>query len=142
MAVKDNATLNNVILGFNAAISTDTTTTTGAIIDTADLDGGLTFLIAATAFTDGVYKLAIVEGDAANLSDAAAVSADALIEVGSIDAVTTGVVAILANGGKYSKVGVHSTKRYVRANIVSTGTTTGATLNVLALVSPETLPAV
>ena len=59
-----------------------------------------------------------------------------------LQAVTDGVTAVTADLDKYFKVGVFSTKRYVRANIVSTSTSTGAQISVLALVSPEVLQAV
>lgn len=140
MAVRDNVTLNNVLLSTQAAISTDTTTV-GTIIDTADFDGGVSFFIGASAYTDGTYKLLIQEGDDSGLSDAATVDSAKLIEVSGLDAVTTGVTAITAAGGKFFKVGIHSGKRYLRANIVSTVTTTGATISVIALVSPELLEA-
>lgn len=140
MAVRDNVTLNNVILSDSVAISSDTTTN-GTIIDTADFDMGLSFFIGATAYTDGTYKLVLQEGDESNLSDAATVPADKLIEVDGLDAVKTGVTALTAAGGEFFKVGVHSNKRYVRANIVSTSTSTGATIAVVALASPEILEA-
>lgn len=142
MAVRENVTLNNVLLTFEAAISTDTTTTTGAIIDTADQDLGVSFFIGATAYTDGTYKLVIIEGDDSGLSDGTTVGAEKLVEVPGLKAVTDGVTALTADGAKYFKVGVHSTKRFLRANIVSTGTSTGAQISVLALVSPEVIEAV
>lgn len=140
MAVRDNVTLNNVILSDSAVISSDTTTN-GTIIDTADFDCGLSFFIGATAYTDGTYKLVLEEGDESNLSDATTVPAKKLIEVDGLDAVTTGVTALTADGGKFFKVGLHSNKRYVRANVVSTSTSTGATIAVVAVVSPEVLEA-
>lgn len=140
MPVRDNVTLNNVILAFDAAISTDTTTN-GAIIDTADQDLGVSFFLGATAYTDGTYKLVLQEGDDSGLSDATTVPSEKLITVTGLDAVADGVTAVTADGDKLAKVGVFSTKRYVRAQIVSTATTTGATLNMVALVSPEVVAA-
>ncbi len=141
MPVRDNVTLNNIVLSTEANITTDTTTN-GTIIDTADLDLGVSFFIGATAYTDGTYKLLIQEGDDAGLSDATTVPAEKLIEVPGLQAVTDGVTAITADGDKYFKVGVFSTKRYLRANIVSTATSTGAQISVIVLESPEVLQAV
>lgn len=140
MAVRDNVTLNNILLAFEGNITTDTTTT-GAIIDTANQDLGVSFWIGASAYTDGTYKLILEEGDDSGLSDATTVPAEKLIEVSGLDAVTTGVTAITADGDKYFKVGVFSTKRFVRPSVVSTATSTGAQISVLALVSPEILEA-
>ena len=140
MAVRDNVTLNNILLSDQVAISSDTTTN-GTIIDSAAVEGGLSFYIASTAYTDGTYKLLLQEGEASNLSDAATVPDEKLILVTGLDAVNTGVTAVTADGAKYFKVGVFSNLRYVRANIVSTVTTSGATINVIALVSPEILAA-
>ena len=123
------------------AITSDTTTNT-AIIDTADQDLGVSFFMNASAYTDGTYKLVLQEGDAANLSDAATVPSEKLITVTGLDAVATGVTAVTADGDKMFKVGVFSTKRYVRAQVVSTVTTSGATISVVALVSPELVAAV
>ena len=141
MAVRDNVTLNNIILTPEDNITTHTTTH-GSIIDTADQDLGVSFFIGATAYTDGTYKLVLQEGDDSGLSDATTVPAEKLIEVPGLQAVTDGVTAVTADLDKYFKVGVFSTKRYVRANIVSTSTSTGAQISVLALVSPEVLQAV
>ena len=141
MAVRDNVTLNNVLAVFSATVSSDTTTTTGAIVDTAAVDCGVSFFIGSDNYTDGTYTLQLVEGDESNLSDATVVPAEKLILVDGLDAVNTGISAQNAAGGKLFKVGVFSNKRYVRANVVSTGTTTGADIQVSALVSPEILAA-
>lgn len=135
MPIKETATHMDVLLAMEADISTDTTTT-GAIIDTANYDGGLFFAFCATAYTDGTYTLKIEEGDAANLSDAAVVDSSKLV-YGTLPAKS----AITADGAKMSKEGVHSTKRYVRASIVSTSTSTGATIAMVAIGMPEVLPA-
>lgn len=140
MPVRENVTLNNVILSHEGTIATDTTTN-GSIIDTADQDLGVSFFLGSTTYTDGTFKLVLEEGDDSGLSDATTVPAEKLVTVTGLDAVATGVTAVTADGAKYMKVGVHSTKRYVRANVVSTATSSGAVISVLALVSPENLPA-
>ena len=140
MAVRDNVTLNNILLNLAAAVTTDTTTA-GAIVDTADQERGVSFYLSASAYTDGTYKLILEEGNDSGLSDATVVPVEKLILVDGLDAVNDGVTAVTAANGKYVKVGIFSNKRYVRPSVVSTVTTSGATLNLVALVSPEILAA-
>jgi len=83
--------------------------------------------------TDGDHALIIHEGDEADLSDAALVDATKL--VGALP--TTD--AISANGDIAACVGVHSTKRYVRASVVSTSVTTGAVGTILCVKGAENL---
>ena len=107
MAVKEIKTRVGQTLGFNANISSDTTTT-GAILDTKGYDLGVTFGLAATGYTDGTYTLLIEEGDDAALADAAVVSGDYL--VGSLPEISAAAV----DGELIPSVGVISTKRYLR----------------------------
>lgn len=134
MAVRDIVSKLKCTQVFNAAISTDTATT-GSIIDTADFECGLAFFVGATAYTDGEYVLSLQEGLDSGLSDAAAVSADKLI--GTAPTVDE---ALASNAGVYLKLGAHSTLRYVRPVLTSTSTTTGATLQVLAVEEGEFQP--
>lgn len=99
----------------SAAISTDTTTV-GNIIDSVGFES-LEFLVHAKTITDGAYALLLEEGDASNLSDAAAVPAEETL--GAL----TGFVA--ADDDTVKRVGSIGKKRYQRLSIVSTGTTTG-----------------
>ena len=139
MAVREMVTHGNLLLAFEDDIATDTTTN-GFIFDTKDADLGVTFFIAASAYTDGTYKLTFTEGDDSGLSDGTTVGSEKIVVVSGSDAVDTGVTAATADGDSYFKAGVHSTKRYVRPNIVSTGTTTGATINVSCMLNGEVLP--
>jgi hypothetical protein len=135
MPVKEQATKQVAINALEPqAISSDTTTT-GAIIDTKDYDGGLYFAMFAYAYTDGTYTMKIEHGDDSGLSDAADVDS-AMLVYGTLPALT----AALAEGGVLAKEGVHSTKRYVRVSIVSTSTTTGASLAVVAVAGAEEMP--
>jgi len=107
-------------------ISTDTTTA-GNIIDTQGFDS-LTFLFNTGVITDGDYLLLIEEGDDSGLSDAAAV-ADA-------DLTTTEALASFTadtDDGKVSKIGYTGSKQFVRASIVSTNTSTGGTMGIVAV---------
>lgn len=141
MAVREQVTQMEAVLAFQGSISTDTTTNT-QIIDTANFDMGVSFYLSAPVYTDGTFKVTFEEGEDSGLSDAAAVPSDKIvpIEVTAEDAVNTGITAVTNDGDVLVKAGVHSTKRYVRANIVSTGTTTGATLNLVAVLGSENLP--
>lgn len=118
----------------NQSISSNTTTQ-GAIIDTADFDLGVYFAMLCTAFTDGSYALKLEEGDDPALADAADVDSSKLV-YGTLPTLT----AATAEGAFLSREGVHSTKRYLRASIVSTGVTTGADLAVLAVMGAELCP--
>lgn len=107
---------------FDSAAVTTNTTTAGNIIDTSDFNS-ITFLLNATAYTDGTYKMTITEGDDSGLSDG--VTATQVIG----DTATIAVTA--ANAPK--RLGYVGKKRYVRLNIVSTATTAGATLSAVVV---------
>jgi hypothetical protein len=99
------------------AISSDTTTA-GNIIDSSGFES-VTFIQATGAYTDGTYTLLIEDGDDAGLSDATAVADDFLIG--------TEAATALSAANSSSMIGYNGKKRYVRASIVSTSTTSGAT---------------
>lgn len=133
MATRDNRSNQLVKLVHNAVIATDTTTD-ATVVDTADFDRGITFALAVLAFTDGVYTLQFE--DSPDNSVFTAVSADKLIGPGaSLSAITDASVP-----DDMATVGLFSTDRYVKAQIVSTGTTSGATIAVTAILSGEELP--
>jgi hypothetical protein len=105
-----------------ATISTDATTQ-GIIIDRDGFES-LTFAFRASSYTDGDYLPLVEDGDEANLSDAVAVDDDFLIG-------TEAGATLSANGE--SKIGYNGGKRYIRISFVSSGTTTGATLDAVAI---------
>jgi hypothetical protein len=117
MSVKDMK--NNVVVS-NAfdiqAIATDTTTS-GDIIDTQGFDS-VTFVVQSGAYTDGTYTVNIQVGDDSGLSDAADATAVELI----------GTEPALSAANGTGRVGTLTNKRYARMQIVSTSTTTGATI--------------
>lgn len=106
----------------SAAISTDTTTN-GNIIDTQGFDS-ITFVADASAYTDGTYTLALQEGDASNLSDATSVAAADLLG---------GAAVAVGAANTPKRLGYKGVKRYVRLQIVSTSTSSGATLHAAAI---------
>ena len=134
MPTREHVTHQETRLALDADISSNTTTE-GAIFDTANYDAGVYFALAATAWTDGLYTLKLEHGDNAALSDAAVVPTANLV-YGSLPA----LAAAIADGAAYEREGVIGTKRYVRASIVSTGVTTGATINVVCLKDAELIP--
>ena len=133
MAVRDQVTKMDAFQALYEAISSDTTTV-GAIFDTADYELGFSVFISAPVWTDGTYTLKLEESTDSGMSGAVDISSSKLI--GSLPAVS----ALTADGGELGKVGVFSNLRYVRVSVVSTGTTTGATVNVTVVEHAETLP--
>jgi len=133
MPIRDNVSDQVVeVAGINLALDGNETNA-GAIVDTAEFDLGVFFACLITAWTDGSHTLLIEEGDESDLSDAATVGTTKLI--GALPVFG----AIHANGDSIACVGVHSTKRYVRASFVSTGVTDGAVGSILAVKSGEYL---
>jgi len=122
-------------LAFNATVATDTTTA-GTIIDTADYDGGVKFDLIATAYTDGTYTPLLEESDDSGMSGATAVPDAKIIgtEAGAAISAATATTDVL------NSIGVFANKRYIRLSIVSTGTTTGATIVSVAQKQPEVTP--
>lgn len=114
----------------NTAVIATNTTTAGLIIDTQAFNA-LTFLLNLGARTDGSYSLAITHGDDAALADSSVVDASDLVGTPAATAVA------VAQG--VSKIGYVGNKRYVRASIVSTGVTTGATVGALAVLTRPTV---
>jgi hypothetical protein len=131
MPVREQVTSQIILVaGINLALD-DNETNAGVIVDTANFDLGLYFAPILTAWTDGDHTLLIEEGSDSGLSDATTVGAEKL--VGDIPILS----AINANGDILECVGVHSTKRYVRASFVSTGVTTGAVGTIQAVKGAE-----
>lgn len=112
-------------------------TTNGAIIDTAEMDGGLMFSVSAPVYTDGTYTFTLQEGDESNLSDAATVASGKLL--GSLTDLT--LSAATASGGDMADIGVFSNKRYVRLQVTAASVTTGATIVAVATQKNNLVPA-
>lgn len=124
------------VMALPAAVIATDTTTAGAIIDTADYDGGIVFMPFCGTYTDGTYNFLVEEGDDSGLSDAAAVPDDRLIGTEAGLALS----AIDASGSVIGSIGVLSDKRYLRISAVSTSTTSGAIIGVVAAQIGEVLP--
>lgn len=134
MPTRDNHSSQIVLRGLVATAIATNTTTNGDIIDTADFDMGIKFAFDVSAFTDGVYAISYEEGDAANLSDAVAVSSDKIIGA------AVSLSAATAATGIHTGNGLHSTLRFVRAVVTSTGTTSGATVGAVVVEAGEYNP--
>ena len=142
MAVRDMITTMLTRLSSYNLITTNTTVN-GHVIDTSLFPLGVSYFMAAPGFTDGVYKLTFTEGDEPDLSDGVTVTDDKIIPIQDPvqDAVNTGAAKITLLGNLAQRAGLHSTKRYIRADVVSTGVTTGATIVVMCTLGAQVLPA-
>ncbi len=100
--------------------------TNGAIIDTQGFQS-LEFAIKSETLTDGTYTPSLTEGDAADLSDGAAVAAGDLI--GTIADATFAAT----DDNKVKKIGYRGVHRYVRLTMTAAGVTTGGSIYALAV---------
>jgi hypothetical protein len=121
MGLTDYAKRINEATTIAPAAARTTGTITGTTVDTANY-GGVTLFTHVGVITDGTHTLSIEEGNAANMSDAAAVAAADL--VGSVGALVSGTNV---------EVGYIGTKRYIRAKVVVTGTTSGGFYDTVVL---------
>ena len=118
--IRDLNSCTTAIVGLTAAAASSNTTTSGAVIDLADA-GGVLFVVNAASYSgDRVFTGTITVGNAVDLSDG--VAATDLQGSVVLSAAGVGKVGIRLNG-----------YRYARLNLVSTGTTGGATVSAAAL---------
>lgn len=110
------------------AISTNTTTASN-IIDTQGFDK-VTFVLVASAYTDGTYTPAVSESDDSGMSGENAVADADLTRTEASAAVSAATTNATDAAGKIGYVG---SKRYVTCDVVSAGTSSGATVGVLAI---------
>lgn len=139
MAIHDIESPLQPLVALAAAISSNTNTD-GAIIDTANFEMGLVFYLDVISRTDGAYELQIFESDASNMAGATQIVAPKLLPTTLSGNSITAPTAAVTQGSILQKLGVYANKRYVRARIVSTAVTTGATLRVLAVQKGELTP--
>lgn len=118
--IRDLNSCTTAIVGLTAAAVSSNTTTSGAVINLADA-GGVLFVVNAASYSgDRVFTGTITVGNAVDLSDG--VAATDLQGSVVLSAAGVGKVGIRLNG-----------YRYARLNLVSTGTTGGATVSAAAL---------
>ena len=113
----------------DAAVSTE-------IIDMQP-NSSLTFAIAtgSLADADATFTVLVEEGDASNLSDATAVADADLLGTEALAGFT------FAADNSVFKIGYKGIKRYVRLTITPANNTGAALLCVIAIVTPQLLPA-
>lgn len=102
------------------AAGTDNTAYVSQILDTKGLDGAVfAIMIGANTDADATFTVLVEDGDAANLSDAAAVADDYLNG--------TEVLASFQfdDDNECRKIGYHGPKRYVRVTITPAGNGAG-----------------
>lgn len=136
MATRDMRSDIQVRRVFGATIASDTTTD-ATVVDTAEFDMGVTFTAKAAAFTDGSYQLQFEDSED-NITFVP-VAAEKII--GPNDPVIALTDATAVDGTERLKtVGLFSADRFVKAQIVSTGVTAGADIEVDAILGGEQNP--
>lgn len=103
-------------------IATDTTTYT-EWIDTAAFEA-LEFIFSSGTITDGAYVLVMQDADASDQSDAAAVDSDLILGAFSYAA---------TDDDTAKRVGYIGKKRYVRAGLTSTSTSSGGVFSAVSI---------
>lgn len=106
-----------------AAATTDNTAWVSQIVDTAGAEAcELVLLFGGLADADATFTVLIEDGDAANLSDAAAVVDDFLLGTEALASAT------FADDDEPRKIGYVGPKRYVRATVTPAANTGNAFL--------------
>lgn len=126
MPAKDLKNDINVLDAFSIVEVTTDTTTTGNIIDMQGYQA-LTFIFQLGTLTDGTYTPLIRHGDDSGLSDVA--------DVADAQLIGTELAAVLSVSNTLSKIGYVGYKRYVRSDIVSASTSSGAFIGAIAIQS-------
>ena len=108
--------------------TSDNTAVVSATVDRLGF-GSVTFVIltGTLADADATFAVLVEHGDAANLSDAAAVPDDLLVGTEALAGFT------FADDGKARKVGYVGGKRYQRVTITPTGNASAANLGAVAI---------
>lgn len=136
MATRDNRSNFEPKLIQTDVISTNTTVD-GASLDTSDFDGGITFVYLTTAYTDGTYTPIIEESATGSFSGEETAVADANLvgtEAGAVISADNSELDVLFS------IGLVGTLKFVRSTIVSSGTSTGATISTIVVAVPEIMP--
>lgn len=116
------------VMGLDFQNITTDTTTVGNIIDTAEDPGynSLEFLFLSSTITDGTYTPLIEDGEDPGLSDASPVADSGLIGTEAEAAF------VAADDDLVKRIGYIGGKRFVRASLVSTGTSSGGNLGAIS----------
>ncbi len=137
MAIKDN--VSEMLLSYNAnLVAASNGDLTGAGVDTADLELGLTLAAFTSVYIDGTHTLTAQESADNGVTDPwTDVPAEKLIIPFTDSNVANAAVSF---GDPMLKVGVFSNKRWVRPKLTSEGVTGGATFAVISAQKAEQSP--
>lgn len=135
MAIKDIRSQNLQQDAFNQFISANGNFD-GAILDTADNDGGFMISVMTANYVDGSYSVSIFESDDSGMAGATEITDPQKI-IGTSPIV---VSAATASGDILETMGVFSNKRYLRVRVVASAVTTGSDVIVVSTQAPEVVP--
>lgn len=130
--------MNNIhpLVAIAPVVGTDDTALVSSIIDVQGYNS-LTFVIALGTLADAnaTFAVLVEHGDAANLSDAAAVDDADLIGTEALAGFT------FADDGETRKIGYRGIKRYTRLTVTPSGNTGNAPVAAIAILGhPALLP--
>lgn len=125
---KEQKTNIKALVALNMALINSNTTTVGNVIDTAGFES-CTFLFHAGVVTDGDYRVEITECATSGGTYTAVADAD-LIGLESATSITDDT-----DDQNIGTIGYIGKQRYVKATVVSTNVTTGATVAIECILS-------
>lgn len=112
--------------------TTDNTAVVSSIVDLQGYDGVLFAILSGSLVdADATFTLLVEEGEAANLSDAAAVSDDDLIGTEALASF------IFSEDDTVKTIGYCGTKRYLRLTITPANNASSATFAILSIMQPR-----
>lgn len=140
--MKDNHDNILAAVALNATQMNTNTTAVGPILDRNTFES-LEYLLYTGAWTTGTFTASLQDGNASNLSDAAAVAENFLLP--HVNSQANGVAytsAVLNGANQVKRLGYVGSKRYVQLTITSTSVvSTGALVGALAILgSPDFSP--
>lgn len=125
-----------------AAAVTDNTPFVSQILDTQGLRSAtFAILTGSLADADATFTVLVEHGDAANLSDAAAVPDDQLIGASASATPEANASFTFAANNKAFKIGYRGVKRYVRVTITPANNSGNAFVAGVWIVEPTNVPA-
>lgn len=118
------------------AIITTNDTFFSSSIDMANFDNGVMYIAYSTVYTDGTYVLTLQESEDDSIwTDVPVAKLNDPVGNGNIT-----ISAAISDLDLITKLGAFSTKRYIRVKMISSGVTTGASINVIVNKKGEDLP--
>ena len=135
MPIKEQATKQVVINALLPTACSGVTPVNSGIIDTADYDNGIYFVMSITSWTAGAVALTIYEDDAVAMGTETIVTS-LIYTSPTLDTAVTATTSIATPVG-LPKLGVYSTKRYLRAKLTGTAAACDLTAQVIAIANPE-----